>query len=220
MFTGLIEGVGTIRSLQKGGADWLLGVNAPFDMATVALGDSIAINGVCLTVVSRESPGFTVQVSRATVAVTTMAQIRVGQTVNLERAMVLGGRLDGHLVQGHVDTVGEVERLVAQGDSVAIWFRVPAAFGRYIIAKGSIAVDGVSLTVNEVIDSGAATRFTVNIIPHTGQKTTLSTLVAGSRVNVETDLLGRYVERLLVTGGWGGRSTSIIDEAYLTKKGF
>ncbi|HIJ84368.1 MAG: Riboflavin synthase [Magnetococcales bacterium] len=219
MFTGLIEGMGHVRSLQKGGADWSLGVTAPFDLAGVALGDSVAVNGVCLTVVARDAVAFTVQVSRETVNVTTMAGIRVGQTVNLERAMVLGGRLDGHLVQGHVDTVGQVERLVPRGPSTAIWFRVPAAFGRYIIPKGSIAVDGVSLTVNEVVDAGAVTRFTVNIIPHTGHKTTLSALVAGGLVNVETDLLGRYVERLLTTGGWG-RPSGLLDEAGLLKKGF
>ncbi|MBF0107783.1 MAG: riboflavin synthase [Magnetococcales bacterium] len=219
MFTGLIEDTGAIQSLQKGGSSWILGVRAPFDMATVALGDSIAINGVCLTVVTREATGFSVQVSRETVAVTTMAQLRIGQTVNLERALVLGGRLDGHLVQGHVDCVGAVERLVPRGDSLGIWFRVPATFGRYIIAKGSIAIDGVSLTVNEVVDDDAVTRFCVNIIPHTGKKTTLATLTTGSRVNVETDLLGRYVERLL-TAGNPLRPSSIVDEAFLTRKGF
>lgn len=219
MFTGLIEGMGHVRSLQKGGSDWSLGIAAPFDLSTVALGDSIAINGVCLTVVSKDAASFTVQVSRETVGVTTMTGIRVGQAVNLERAMVLGGRLDGHLVQGHVDTVGHVERLTTQGRSTVIWFRVPAEFGRYIIPKGSIAVDGVSLTVNEVADGGAVTRFAVNIIPHTSHKTTLAALVAGSLVNVETDLLGRYVERLLATGGWG-RPVGLVDEAYLLKRGF
>ncbi|MBF0139951.1 MAG: riboflavin synthase [Magnetococcales bacterium] len=219
MFTGLIEGIGTVVSLHKGGADWTLGVAAPFDLAGVSLGDSLAVNGVCLTVIAKESTSFQVQVSRATVAVSTMTGLRVGQKVNLERAMVLGGRLDGHLVQGHVDTVGDVERLQPQGQSVVIWFRVPRPFGRYIVPKGSVAIDGVSLTVNEVQDSGTVTRFSVNMIPHTGHKTTLASLVAGSMVNVETDLLGRYVERLLMAGRQG-ETMARIDEAYLRERGF
>ena len=217
MFTGLIEEVGSVQAIEKSGQDWLLQVKCGFDMSTIKLGDSIAINGACLTVVSKESRGFAVQISQESVHKTTFANLAAGAILNMERALMVGGRLDGHLVQGHVDAVGRVERITPRGRSIEIWFHLPAEAGRYIIAKGSIAVDGVSLTVNEVIDAGGITRFSVNIIPHTQKKTTLAGLAPGHQVNVETDLLGRYVERLLKSGGRQGRP---MDEAYLRERGF
>jgi riboflavin synthase len=217
MFTGLIEEVGSVSAIEKTGQDWLLRVRSGFDMATIKLGDSIAINGVCLTVISKEAQGFSVQISQESVQKTTFANLSAGAILNMERALMVGGRLDGHMVQGHVDAVGRVERITPRGRSIEIWFRLSAEAGRYIIAKGSIAVDGVSLTVNEVVDAGGISRFSVNIIPHTQKKTTLAGLAPGHSVNIETDLLGRYVERLMKSGGRLGRS---MDEAYLREKGF
>ncbi len=216
MFTGLIETVGTLHAMEIQGEERLLRIRGGFEGDAVALGDSIAVNGVCLTVTDQAPELFAVHVSAETVQRTTFAHLRPGAVVNLERALAVGGRLNGHLVQGHVDGVGWVERLTPRGRSLEIGFRVPAAVGRYIVAKGSIAVDGVSLTVNTVAESGGVTRFSVNIIPHTQQKTTLALLRVNRTVNIETDLLGRYVERLLGSGV--GRCG--LDEAYLREKGF
>lgn len=215
MFTGLIETLGTLKSVEITGGDRQFYIRCSMDLSTLSLGDSVATNGACLTVVKKEVDGFCVQVSEETLKQTTLSDLRAGAPVNLERALALGGRLDGHLVQGHVDTVGRVERISPRGRSLEIWFRVDKASGRYIINKGSIAVDGVSLTVNQVMDSGGETRFSVNIISHTQKKTTLTNLAPGREVNIETDLLGRYVERLLKTG-----SPNSIDEHYLQEKGF
>ncbi|MBF0445921.1 MAG: riboflavin synthase [Magnetococcales bacterium] len=217
MFTGLIEDVGSVKAIEKTGQDWLLRVKCGFAMDSIKLGDSIAINGACLTVINKEPQGFAVQISRESVNKTTFAKLTPGAILNMERALLVGGRLDGHMVQGHVDAVGKVERITPRGRSIEIWFTLPREAGRYVIAKGSIAVDGVSLTVNEVVDGGSVSRFSVNIIPHTQKKTTLAGLAPGHQVNIETDLLGRYVERLMQSGGRHGRP---MDEAYLRKKGF
>ncbi|MEG3638261.1 riboflavin synthase [Magnetococcus sp. PR-3] len=222
MFTGLIETVGQITTLEKGRGDWQLTVQSDLPMADVKLGDSIAVSGACLTVTQMSGHQFTVEVSQESVDKTTFDTMQVGQAVNLERALQMGGRLDGHLVQGHVDAVGWLESQQTRGRSIELWFRVPADIGRYIIPKGSIAIDGISLTVNQVVDGEDATRFSINVIPLTQQKTTLGGLSVGGRVNVETDLLGRYVERLLrrgancaVKGGSGD-----ITEAFLKERGF
>ncbi|MEO5378468.1 MAG: riboflavin synthase [Magnetococcus sp. DMHC-6] len=235
MFTGLIEDIGTIGGIRKSTLDWRLEVRCPWEMSSVRMGDSIAVNGACLTVVeSVEKTGassFSVEVSSETVQRTTFTTLVPGSVVNLERALQVGGRLDGHIVQGHVDAIGRVERVSPRGRSNEIWFRVPVLAGKYIVSKGSIAIDGVSLTVNEVEDNGEITRFSVNIIPHTQKKTTLTGLVPGREVNIETDLLGRYVERLLSRGGLGCSSSSHkmgtvykgsggLDERTLREKGF
>ncbi|MEO5354612.1 MAG: riboflavin synthase [Magnetococcus sp. XQGC-1] len=216
MFTGLIEAVGTLHAVENQGEARLWRVRSPFVMEEVALGDSIAVNGVCLTVTEKERDLFVVHLSAETVQHTTFARYKPGATLNLERALRVGGRLDGHLVQGHVDGVGRVERLLPRGRSLEVWFAVSGALGRYVVAKGSIAVDGVSLTVNAVADSAGTTRFSVNIIPHTQHKTTLASLVVNREVNVETDILGRYVERLLGRTGHGQG----LDAATLREKGF
>ncbi|MBF0271169.1 MAG: riboflavin synthase [Magnetococcales bacterium] len=221
MFTGLIEEVGVIRAVERSSAEWLLRIGCGFQ--GVRLGDSIAVSGVCLTVVEvLDSGGFAVQVSAATLEVSTLGNLTAGSRVNLERALALGGRLDGHLVQGHVDAMGRVERITPRGRSLEIWFRVPGAVGRYLIPKGSIAVDGVSLTVNTVVDVGEETRFSINLIPHTQRGTTLSALSPGVVVNVESDLLGRYVERLLARGAACGqdRERRGLDETFLRQQGF
>ncbi|MBF0310906.1 MAG: riboflavin synthase [Magnetococcales bacterium] len=218
MFTGLIEEVGELIALRRQGQDARLTVRCSFG-AAVRPGDSIAVNGVCLTAVACEATGFAVEASSETLSRTTLGTLSPGATLNLERALPAGGRLDGHLVQGHVDTVGTVVRLQSRGRSVEICFRVPSAQGRYIVSKGSIAVDGVSLTVNGLLDRGDDTEFCVNIIPHTQLKTTLATLRVGSEVNIETDLIGRYVERLL-HGQTACGTRSRLDEAFLRERGF
>nr|CRH07798.1 riboflavin synthase alpha chain [Candidatus Magnetococcus massalia] len=222
MFTGLIETVGQIAAIEKGGGDWRVTVQSSLPIGEIKLGDSIAVSGACLTVVAMGEARFTVEVSQESIDKTAFDTLAVGQPVNLERALSVNGRLDGHIVQGHVDAVGRVESITPEGRSIAIWFRVPGDIGRYIIPKGSIAIDGVSLTVNQVADGEDATRFSVNIIPHTQHKTTLAELMAGKRVNIETDLLGRYVERLLrrAPGCAAGEKSSGITEAFLRKNGF
>ncbi|MBF0622163.1 MAG: riboflavin synthase [Magnetococcales bacterium] len=217
MFTGLIEDLGTVHAIQKGSEDWNLTVGCAMPMDAITLGDSIAVNGACLTVVDIAADRFTVQVSAETVRRTHFQEMQTGNRVNLERALQVGGRLDGHLVQGHVDAVGQVSRMTPRGRSIEVWFQLPSSAGRYVVAKGSIAVDGVSLTVNAVQDMDSETRFSVNIISHTQTKTTLATMRVGQNVNIETDLIGRYVERLM---GRGTRCpTGGVDEAWLRKRG-
>ena len=225
MFTGLIETLGNLYAIENQGPERLLRIRCAFDMHSLSLGDSIAVNGVCLTitekeVLSKQVGVFAAQVSAETLRRTTASQWFVGSSVNLERALAYGGRLNGHLVQGHIDGIGRVERMIPHGGSLEIGFRVPAAIGRYIMEKGSIAVDGVSLTVNTVEDGGGMTRFSINIIPHTQKKTTLAGLVPGKDVNIETDLLGRTIERLLKHTERNGCPARGIDEAYLQEKGF
>ncbi|MGN7610724.1 riboflavin synthase [Magnetococcales bacterium HHB-1] len=219
MFTGLIETVGEVYALNRSGKDWLLSVRSNFDLSDVKEGDSIAVNGACLTVIGCESDRFTVQVSDETVKRTTFQKLRPGHAVNLEKAMAADARFHGHMVQGHVDAVARVVRLVPRGRSQEIHFALDGETGRYLVSKGSIAIDGVSLTLNDVQDSGGETRFTVNIIPHTQKKTTLQSLSPGTEVNIETDILGRYIERLLKSGipYQGNRP---LDREYLLQKGF
>ena len=192
MFTGIVTAVGSIASSKPHGDGLRLRIDAPaFGMDDVVVGDSIAIQGVCHTVVAKDATGFEVDTSRATLDVTT--GLEQGRPVNLEKSMRLADRLGGHLVQGHVDGVGMVAVFEELGGSWRLAIEAPAPLARYIARKGSIAVDGVSLTVNAVEGS----RFEVNIIPHTRAVTTFATLRAGARVNLEVDLFARYVERVL-----------------------
>lgn len=192
MFTGIVQAVGRVVSSEPRGEGVRLTIEAgALSLSDVAIGDSIAANGVCLTVVAREGSRYQVDVSGETLRCTT--GFRVGQAVNLEKALRLADRLGGHLVSGHVDGVGVVTRFEAVGSSHLLEVAAPPALARYIAVKGSITIDGVSLTVNEV----EGVRFSVNLIPHTLDVTTLKQLQQGSRVNLEVDLLARYVERLM-----------------------
>ncbi len=193
MFTGIIQAVGHIRQLtERSGGDARVNIaGGGLDLADVAIGDSIAVNGVCLTVVEKGPEHFSVDVSQETFSCTT--GFTPGEAVNLEKALRLADRLGGHLVSGHVDGVGEVVRLDQVGDSMRLDIRAPRGLERYMAAKGSVAVNGVSLTVNRV--HGA--EFSINLIPHTLEATMLMNLQPGSRVNLEADLLARYAERLL-----------------------
>ena len=194
MFTGIVQAVGKVQESIRQGADVRLRIaTGKLDLAGVGLGDSIAVSGVCLTVVALHQEGFSADVSAETLRCTTFAVLRPDAAVNLETSLTLATPLGGHLVSGHVDGVAEVKERGAVGQSLRYVIEVPAPLAKYIAAKGSICVDGVSLTVNAV--QGAA--FEVNIVPHTLQETTLGTLAVGDRVNVEVDLIARYVERLL-----------------------
>jgi riboflavin synthase len=207
MFTGIIEAVGTIRTLEPRGGDVRLSVDGgALDLAGTVIGDSIAVNGCCLTVVAREGAGFVADVSRESLGLTTLGSLERNSAVNLERALTLSKPLGGHLVTGHVDGVGQVESRVDDGRSVRFRVRAPDALARYIARKGSICVDGVSLTVNEV--DGAV--FGVNIVPHTLQATVFGAYTQGSRVNLEVDIVARYLERLV--GEPGGLTRNRLEE--------
>ena len=191
MFTGIITDVGRVRAVKRQG-DTRFTVETAFDMETVPIGASIANNGVCLTVVEKGPGWFAVQASAETLSKTTLGGWDEGTRVNLERALKVGDELGGHIVSGHVDGVASVVDIRPDGESKRFTFEAPATLAKYIASKGSVALDGVSLTVNEV--DGA--RFGVNIIPHTQDATTFGTLKAGDRVNLEIDMLARYVARL------------------------
>ena len=200
MFTGIVTAIGTIRqATQKG--DLHAVIACPWDPATIAIGASIACSGTCLTVVERGGSAgdawFAVDISGETLACTVPGRWVAGGRLNLEPALRLGDELGGHIVTGHVDGVGEVVGVCPEGDSRRIGISAPAAIAPYLAAKGSITVDGVSLTVNEVADQPDGTcHFALNMIPHTAEVTTLGDLVPGSKVNLEIDVLARYLQRM------------------------
>lgn len=225
MFTGIIEEIGTVRSIRGGGSGVVLDIEASKVLEGTATGDSIAVNGVCLTV----TPGsghFTADAMPETLRRTSLGGLRPGSKVNLERAMVCGGRFGGHLVSGHVDACGRVADLVRDGIALVMRVSVPSDVLRYVTRKGSVTLDGVSLTVASVSDSDSS--FTVSLIPHTMASTTLHLLKPGSPVNVEVDMLARYVERLLAAGEAAPASAQVdsgsagggLTEEFLKKYGF
>ena len=199
MFTGIVTDVGEITSLTPGSntGDRRFVVRTKHDMAPVPMGASIACSGCCLTVVDKGPDWFAVDVSHESVSRTAAGQWSEGAALNLERALRLGDELGGHLVTGHVDGVGTVVGVCPDGGSLRIGIAAPASLGPFIAPKGSITLDGVSLTVNEVSDQDdGTTHFAVNIIPHTAQHTTLGTLAAGRQLNIEIDVLARYLKRM------------------------
>jgi riboflavin synthase len=200
MFTGIVAAVGKITSISPLGNEANAGVRLTVDagglpMADVAIGDSIALNGACMTVVTKTDTGFTVDVSRESLNKT--AGLDTPGEVNLEKALTLADRLGGHLVSGHVDGLGVVRRFEPVGESWELVVEAPAALGKYLAYKGSIVVNGVSLTVNRVTDTASGCEFSINLIPHTIEVTTLKHLKPGAAVNLEIDLIARYVERML-----------------------
>jgi riboflavin synthase len=197
MFTGIVQGTGTIRSVEPSGGDVTLWIESQVvPLADVQTGDSIAVNGVCLTATRLETRAFAADVSRETLAVTTAGAWTQGTRVNLEKALTAGQSLGGHYVTGHVDGVGEVLSRRDDARSIRVEFEVPAGLVRYVARKGSICVDGVSLTVNGV----DGRRFDVNLVPHTLDMTILGSYRPGTRVNLEVDIIARYLERLLESG--------------------
>ena len=194
MFTGIIEGQGTITAIQPSGTGRRLTVTTGFDLTHSRVGDSIAVNGACLTAVEIGSRRFVADVSPETLDRTTFGKSKIGQKVNLERALRLSDRIDGHLVSGHIDGMGTIAQKKADGNAVIVTITVPESLSRYMIQKGSVAVDGISLTVNRC----SAENFEVSIIPHTAGLTTIGVKTAGDPVNIETDMIGKYVERFLM----------------------
>ena len=198
MFTGIVSDIGTIERVQSEG-DTRVRIATSYDPDTIDLGASIACSGVCLTVIDKgtaDTHWFDVQVSGETIARTARDQWTPGRRLNLERAMKLGDELGGHIVTGHVDGIAEVIGICPEGESHRIGFAVPAALAPFIAPKGSITIDGVSLTVNTVEDHGNVTHFSVNLIPHTQAVTTLGALAQGQMVNIEIDGLARYLQRM------------------------
>lgn len=193
MFTGLVEELGEIEAARTTFSGMELSVRAKIVLQELAMGASIAINGVCLTVKNLSMNAFQVDMVQETIKCTTFSTIKPGTKVNLERALLVGSRLGGHLVQGHVDCIGTISRLSLQSGEWILGIRLPEAYAKYVISKGSIAIDGISLTVAAC----AKDQFQVAIIPHTWENTNLSTLNIGATVNLEVDVIGKYVERLL-----------------------
>lgn len=216
MFTGIILAVGKIAAVQPKGGDYRLKIETgKLTIDDAALGDSIAVNGVCLTAVELGVNYFCADVSNETIARTSLKTAKVGAAVNLELALTPSTRLGGHIVSGHVDGLGSVISVNQDGRSFRYKFKAPDKIAKYIAEKGSICINGVSLTVNEV--DGAL--FSVNIVPHTLKETTLGELVAGKEVNLEVDLLARYMERLM-KGEAAAKSTCAVTEEFLQNSGF
>lgn len=193
MFTGLIECTGTVRGMKRSADRAVLELQAPLPVKEIRIGDSIAVNGACLTVTAMQGDQFSFDVSPETVSRTSLADLQPGSRVNIERALSFGGRLDGHLVTGHVDCLGRLESSTQQGNAVRLGFSLPRDYAQLLVEKGSVAIDGISLTVNSVTETG----FSVSIIPLTLEKTTLAAITVGRQVNIETDIIGKYVARLV-----------------------
>jgi len=217
MFTGLIEGIGKIKELSRFGEDLSITISPLFDMPDIRIGESISVDGVCLTVTRLGQGSFRLDVSSETLSTSTLTATKVGDEVNLERALRVTDRLGGHLVSGHVDGVGRILKREQRQRSWVLWFGVGENLLRYIIEKGSVAVDGISLTVNRCDDHG----FEVNVIPQTGKETGIIKKKVGDPVNIETDLIGKYVEKFFLKGDVSHqKKASLIDEKLLRKYGF
>ncbi len=215
MFTGLIEGLGTISAIRPAGQGKRLSIKADFALDQTKIGDSIAVNGACLTVVKISAKQFEVDLSPETLAISTFGKAKQGDRLNLERAMRLSDRIDGHLVSGHIDGIGVIKQREKMGNAIIITFAVPETLARYMIHKGSVAVDGVSLTINTCDPNG----FTVSIIPHTASIATVGIKQTGEAVNIETDMIGKYVEQFTRSNDQT-KTASVIDKEFLAKSGY
>lgn len=217
MFTGIIEAIGQLTSLKKVGGDLSVTVTSTaLDLNDVKLGDSIATNGVCLTVVAINNDGFVADVSNETLSLTGFGQYKIGQKVNLEKALMPTSRLGGHLVSGHIDGVATVVAIEQNARATDYWLSAPHALLKYIPYKGSVCIDGISLTVNGIEED----RFKLTIVPHTAQQTTIVDFKVGSQVNLEVDQLARYMERLLSVGEHEQAQTSHVSMDLLAQAGF
>lgn len=215
MFTGLVAELGTVQSLARQGESYHLTVSAAKVMANLKIGDSVAVNGACLTVVRLDGGAFTADVMPETVRLTNIGQLRVGDKVNLERTLRLCDGLDGHIVSGHVEGQGVIAGRRPEGIAMVVTISAPPELLKYIIKKGSVAIDGISLTVTQTTD----TDFSVSLIPHTAKETTLGFKDVGDRVNLETDIIGKYVERML---SWDRKQNgaALLDKNMLLENGF
>ena len=216
MFTGIVEEIGVVKALESGLAGTRLTILASTVMETLTVGASVSVNGACLTVVAVGDREFSAEVSRETLSVTALGRLITSAPVNLERALKINERIDGHLVSGHVDGVGTLTSRRQEGNAIVLRIEAPKEVLRYCVPKGSITVDGASLTINELNDRS----FGVAIIPHTAKMTTLGVKQAGEAVNLEADLIGKYVERLLQErGDLPPKPEPVIDREYLQKRG-
>ncbi|ALO43171.1 riboflavin synthase [Pseudoalteromonas phenolica] len=216
MFTGIIEATGKLTELTQNQGDLTVRVSSPnLDMGDVQLGDSIATNGVCLTVVEKFSDGFRADVSNETLKLTQFAQYKLGQTVNLEKALQPISRLGGHLVSGHIDGIATVVAISPNARATEYWLETSSELMKYIPYKGSVAIDGISLTVNEIKDC----QFKLTIVPHTAQETTIAEFKVGSKINLEVDQIARYLERL-VLGAQEPAQSSTLTMNLLANAGF
>ena len=209
MFTGIIESVGIVKRTARRGEDVLLSISTSMGLNDVAVGDSVAVSGACLTIVEVADGSFSADVSAETLAKTTLRALKIGDRVNLEKALKLNSFLGGHFVLGHVDCVGDIRERRERSNSIILGVEIGEEQGRYIVQKGSVTVDGISLTVNKYEKN----RFYVNIIPHTARETTLRLKKTGNQVNVETDILGKYVEKFI-------HPDRGIDAGFLSEHGF
>lgn len=213
MFTGIVEEMGAVTAVEKTLAGTRLTILAATVLGDLKIGDSLSVNGTCLTVVTKNERNFVVEISPETLSVTTLGHLTAGAPVNLERAMKLNERIGGHLVAGHVDGVGTIRSRHQEGNAIFFTIEAPDEILRYCVVKGSVTVDGISLTINDVTDKG----FSVAIIPHTAKVTTLGLKQIGDTVNLESDLIGKYVERLLQERNQLPKSIPVIDKDYLQK---
>ncbi len=211
MFTGIVEEMGRVKTLRRDAGAARITISASTVLGGTVLGDSICVNGVCLTVVDLDASEFSADVAVETLKVTNLGELKIGDRVNLERALQLSARIGGHLVSGHVDAVGRIRDKRREGNGWRIFIDAPESVLRYVIRKGSIAIDGISLTVADVDASG----FSIAVIPHTAKLTTLGFKSAGDTVNLESDIIGKYVERLL-----SGRAEGGVNLELLRKTGF
>lgn len=209
MFTGIVEGLGKVKRLTMKGADAVLEIETAIDLTDVSIGDSIAVNGACLTVTSKNQQSFNTDISAETLSRTTLKLLKAGHKVNLEKSLRVGGFIGGHFVLGHVDAAGRILSQAQKSGSLILAVEMNDNLSRHIVEKGSVAIDGISLTVNKLEKN----RFYVNIIPHTAANTTLLAKKEGDLVNIETDVLGKYVEKLLQTPRG-------IDKDFLAQHGF
>lgn len=216
MFTGIIQGLGTLKDIRQAGQGLVLTIHPDFSIKDTLEGDSIAVNGVCLTAANISHDVFSVEVSPETLSRTTLPGLRVGNLVNLELALRLSDRLGGHLVSGHVDGIGEVIKKENLSRFALFTIAIPESLDRYIIEKGSVAIDGISLTVNKC-NKG---RFSVAIIPHTAKLTTMGFRNKGDKINIEVDLIGKYIEKLLLAGHIKLEKSTNIDKDFLAQHGF
>ncbi|MBQ3199670.1 MAG: riboflavin synthase [Firmicutes bacterium] len=216
MFTGIIEEIGTLKSVHRGAKSAALIINAQVITDGLRLGDSVAVNGVCLTVTELLPHAFAADVMPETLSRTGLGKLAAGSRVNLERAVAVGGRLGGHIVSGHIDGTGQITQI--RRDDNAVWYHIAAAENllRYVVEKGSIAIDGISLTVAQVQPQG----FAVSVIPHTAANTTLTDRKVGDTVNLEADIVGKYIEKLLQPTQTGTNRSGGITLDFLSRHGF
>lgn len=218
MFTGIIETTGSVARLEQLNSEWRIEIaTADLDLSDVAIGDSIAVSGCCLTVIKLANAGFCADVSNESMRCTNLGSLEVGSRVNLEKAMQATSRFGGHIVSGHVDGVGRLLSSTPEGQSLVLRFAAPVELARYIAAKGSICIDGTSLTVNAV----SGNEFAVNVIPHTQQETVIGEYSPGSEVNLEVDIIARYLERLMNNdAAQSGSEGADISRSFLEENGF